>query len=63
MSLYTVPTAVFDTHLRLIIDCSPAFDMLLVLGKHALQGDYVSAAFAGYNLACSNLVITSQVLL
>lgn len=37
--------------------------MLLVLDKHALQGDCVCTAFAGYNLACSNLGLSSQVLL
>ena len=52
-----------DIHIRLIIASSPAFDMLLTLGKHAWQGDCVPAAVAGCDLACSNLVVSSQVLL
>ena len=56
-------TAVSDIHIRLIIASSPAFDMLLTLGKHAWQGDCVPAAVAGCDLACSNPVVSSQVLL
>jgi len=53
MSHCTLPTAVSETQIWLIIASSCAFDMLLVLGKHALQGDCVSAAFAGCTLAAT----------